>query len=65
MREADLKKVTPEHAVIQEAIREEADGYNVFSIVRGFSRFLAYAPAYFAIRLLVLCSGPHKTVRRI
>ena len=33
MREASREKVTPEHVVIDEAIRDKGDQYTVFSIV--------------------------------
>lgn len=41
MREASLEKCIPEHNVIDEAIRDRADGYTVFSIPVG----VLYSPA--------------------
>jgi len=35
LRTAQKEKVTPEHDVIDDCIREQGDGYTVFSIVSG------------------------------
>lgn len=34
MRAAQKEKITPEHDVIDECIRDQGEGYTVFSIVR-------------------------------
>ena len=42
MIEASKQKVTEEHGVIDEAIRDRGEGYTVFSIVRPLSLFLCW-----------------------
>ena len=37
LSEASAEKVTPEHAVIDEAIQDRGEGYTMFSIVRPLS----------------------------
>ena len=37
MQEASKQKVTNEHGVIDDAIRDRGEGYTVFSIVRSFN----------------------------
>jgi hypothetical protein len=53
MEEARKEKVTEEHKVIDEAIRDRGDGYTVFSIVS--ARFLAWPDWSRLSHIIVLC----------